>query len=161
MGPASEIGEPDAARLAEVLDRLAAVTVAGSFARSMLVSRLESLLRLFEACKSETLEGLVRVLAWRLATLDANVTAAALFGSAARDELEPDSDVDLLLIADGLSQLEAQVHFKAAGRELRRAVNLLVFAPEGWLAATTSEGSLAQGIRSHPIVPLMGALPEA
>jgi len=153
MGPASEIGEPDAARLAEVLDRLAAVTVAGSFARSMLVSRLESLLRLFEACKSETLEGLVRVLAWRLATLDANVTAAALFGSAARDELEPDSD--------GLSQLEAQVHFKAAGRELRRAVNLLVFAPEGWLAATTSEGSLAQGIRSHPIVPLMGALPEA
>ncbi len=88
------------------------------------------------------------------------MAAAALFGSAARDELEPDSDIDLLLIADGLSQLEAQAHFKAAGRELRRPVNVIVYSREGWLETMKSAGSLAQGISSQPVVLLAGALPR-
>ena len=150
----------EAARLPAVLAQLATVTADGSAARAALVRRLERVLREFEARQGESLEALVRILGERLQTLDAAVTAAALFGSAARDELEPDSDVDLLLIADGLSQLEAQAHFKAAGRELRRPVNVVVYSGAGWLDATKSAGSLAQGISSQPVVLLTGALPH-
>lgn len=150
----------DDARLPAVLARLAALTAEGSPARAALVRQLERVLRDFEARKGENLETLVRILGERLQTLPADVTTAVLFGSAVRDELEPDSDIDLLLIADGLSQLEAQAHFKAAGRELHRPVNVVVYSSDGWLGATKSAGSLAQGISSQPVVLLAGTLPR-
>jgi predicted nucleotidyltransferase len=105
--------EREAASLAEVLGRLADVTAEGTCARASLVRYLERVLAMFEARMGETHEALVLILGQRLQTLGVEVTAAVLFGSAGRGELEPDSDIDLLLVAEGLSQLEAQAHFKA------------------------------------------------
>lgn len=80
MNSDDESVEREAARLADVLGRLAAITVEGSVARAVLVSRLEELRRLFEAKAGETLEGMVRVLKSRQATMGADVvTASARF----------------------------------------------------------------------------------
>ncbi|WP_186830327.1 nucleotidyltransferase domain-containing protein [Mitsuaria sp. TWR114] len=148
-------------RLTEVLDRLAGITAEGSLARKDLVERLESLLRAFESVSGETLEGLVQALSRHLGTLQPSADVAVVFGSAAQGELLPGSDVDVLLIARNLSQLEAQAHFKPAGRELKRPVNVIVYTPAAWLAALQSEGSLAQGIVGRPTLVLKGVLPTS
>lgn len=153
--------EREAASLADVLGRLAAVTVEGTFARASLVRHLERVLGMFEARMGETRESVVLSLRQRLQTLGVEVAAAALFGSAARDELEPDSDIDLLLIGEGLSQLEARAHFKAAGRELRRPVNVVVYSPADWLVGTKLDGSLAHNISANLVVLVFGELPRA
>ena len=103
---------------------------------------------------------LVRVLRERLAELKAPVVAAAVFGSSARGEAHADSDIDLLLVTDA-SRLQAQAHFKPAGRALGRPVNVLTFTPDQWAKAMRSGDELVAEILRNPIIPLQGELNAA
>ena len=122
----------------------------------------------FSASKDPALAGLrsllqqenvlVQTLREHLGTLEDHVTAAAVFGSAARGEMHAASDVDVLLIAEDLSRLTAQAHFKQAGRDLGRPVNVLVYSAEGWRSAVQNGDTVVQDILSHPIVNLKADL---
>jgi predicted nucleotidyltransferase len=69
-----------------------------------------------------------QVLSQQVDELESAIKAAAIFGSAERGESEEASDVDVLLLTE-LPQLKAQALFNAAGRELGRPVNVLVYSP--------------------------------
>lgn len=98
----------------------------------------------------------VRVLREAVSQLGGGVHAAAIFGSVARGEPRPDSDIDLLLIADGLSRLQAQSHFKKAGRALGRPVNVLLYTLADWSRARSGGDSLVQDIASGDVIELQG-----
>ena len=102
----------------------------------------------------------VRILRDSLSELEGHVSAAAVFGSVARGEATPDSDLDLLLITD-LPRLQTQAHFKAAGRKLGRPVNVLSFTQAKWDEAKESHDELVEEILHNPIVVLQGALSAA
>lgn len=102
----------------------------------------------------------VRVLRERLAELDVPVVAAAVFGSSARGDTHADSDVDLLLVTDA-SRLQAQAHFKAAGRALGRPVNVLTFTADQWAEAKRSGNELVAEIMRNPTIVLQGELNAA
>ena len=101
----------------------------------------------------------VRVLREHLAQLDMPVQAAAVFGSAARGEEHATSDIDLLLLTDG-SRLKAQAHFKAAGRQLGRPVNVLTFTLAEWAQAQVGDELVAEILR-NPFIVLQGDLHAA
>lgn len=92
----------------------------------------------------------------RLLSLEGEVVAAAVFGSAARGELNARSDVDLLVIAPELSTIEAQAHFKPTGRAIRRPVNLVVFSPEAWQAAHARGNPFVRNVLAGSLIPLVG-----
>lgn len=94
----------------------------------------------------------------RLQGLKVDVVVAVVFGSAARGELRPESDIDLLVIAPGLSTLEAQAHYKPTGREIGRPINLVVFSPEGWRDACENGNPFPRNILARPLIPLVGQL---
>lgn len=101
---------------------------------------------------------IVRVLREHLASLKGAVTAAAIFGSAARGDMHSDSDVDLLVLTPDISRLQAQAHFKPAGRALKRAVNVLVYAPEDWQQERDGRNPFVLEILGHPTIELKGSL---
>lgn len=102
----------------------------------------------------------VRVLRERLAELDAPVSAAAVFGSTARGEAQAGSDIDLLLVTDA-SRLQAQAHFKAAGRTLGRAVNVVTFTANQWAEAKRSGDEFVAEVLRNPVITLQGELNAA
>ena len=101
---------------------------------------------------------LVRALREHLATLKGQVEAAALFGSAARGDMHSESDIDLLVLTPDISRLQAQAHFKPAGRALKRAVNVLVYTPEDWRQARDDRNPFVLDILGHPTIELKGSL---
>lgn len=101
-----------------------------------------------------------RVLLESLASLEGFVHTAAIFGSTARGEAVAGSDIDLLLITD-LPRLQAQAHFKPAGRTLARPVNVLSFTPAQWDAAKNLQDTLVADILQNPVVLLKGELNAA
>ncbi|WP_067276060.1 nucleotidyltransferase domain-containing protein [Mitsuaria sp. 7] len=101
---------------------------------------------------------LVRVMREHLATIKGQVDVAALFGSAARADMHSESDVDLLVLTPDLSRLQAQAHFKPAGRALKRAVNVLVYTPEDWRQARDDRNPFVLDILGHPTIELKGSL---
>ncbi|WP_431051095.1 nucleotidyltransferase domain-containing protein [Roseateles sp. L2-2] len=104
---------------------------------------------------------LVRVMREHLATLKGQIEVAALFGSAARADMHSDSDIDLLVLTPDLSRLQAQAHFKPAGRALKRAVNVLVYTPEDWRQARDDRNPFVLDILGHPTIELKGSLHAA
>ena len=101
---------------------------------------------------------IARVLREYLATLKGTVVAAAVFGSAANGNMHSESDVDLLVLTPDISRLQAQAHFKPAGRALKRAVNVLVYAPEVWQQERDDSNPFVLEILGHPTIELKGSL---
>jgi predicted nucleotidyltransferase len=137
----------------------------------LLERRIERGLGVFQASKDPGLAPLklllqqdsemARVLRARLETLDEDVDAAVIFGSAARGETHAESDIDLLLLAPKLSRLAAQAHLKPAGRKLGRPVNVQVFTRQAWQKAIDSGDAFAHDVMAKPVVILKGALHAA
>ena len=96
----------------------------------------------------------------RLQCLDCVVEAAAVFGSAARGELRPESDIDLLVIANELSTLLAQERYKPTGRAIGRPINLVVFSRGAWQQACGNGNPFPQNILARPLLPLLGNLSD-
>lgn len=94
----------------------------------------------------------------RLRSLDRFVEAAAVFWSAARGELDTDSD--LLVIATNCRPLRRSRTTSRRGA-LGRPVNLVLFAPEPWRAACGSGHPFPQNIFARPIISLVGELRRA
>lgn len=101
-----------------------------------------------------------RVLSASLEALDLPVQAAAVFGSIPRGDEHPESDIDLLLVTDG-SRLKAQAHFKAAGRELGRPVNVLTMTPQEWAVSIRDGDEVTAQILNNPLIVLKGELGAA
>jgi predicted nucleotidyltransferase len=102
----------------------------------------------------------VEALRSQLRELDDRVDAAAVFGSAASGKLQGDSDIDLLLLTS-MSRLEAQTAFKAIGRRIGRAVNVLAYRPAQWEHALELNNPLALEIANGPLIVLKGDLHAA
>lgn len=98
----------------------------------------------------------LKLLSERLQSLDGQVIAAAVFGSAVRGELNASSDIDLLVIAQGLSTVAAQAHFKPTGRAIRRPANLVVFSPEACQVALARGNPLVRNVLAGSLIPLIG-----
>lgn len=91
----------------------------------------------------------------RLEELDAQVDAAAIFGSIAAGTATADSDVDVLLISD-ISRLEAQTFFKPVGRRAGRPINVLTYTAEAWKRGVEAENPLILEIMRGPLIKLRG-----
>lgn len=134
----------------------------------LLERRTERGLAVFQAAKDPALAPLkqllqqegetAQVLRAQLETLDEDVDAAVIFGSAARGETHAESDIDVLLLAPRLSRLSAQAHFKPAGRRLGRPVNVQVFTRQAWQEAIDSGDAFAHDVMTQPVVILKGSL---
>ena len=96
-----------------------------------------------------------QLLTQQVESLGSKVAAAAIFGSTARGESDDKSDIDLLLLTD-LPQLKAQAHFKAAGRELGRPVNVLAYSTPAWRDAVAGKDTFVLEILANPLVLLKG-----
>lgn len=100
---------------------------------------------------------LAQSLRQRIDELGNEVQAAAIFGSTASGAALPDSDVDVLLLAD-IPRVRAQAHFKALSRELDRPVNVLAYVPKAWQSLVQEGNPLATDILDGPLIVLKGAL---
>lgn len=131
--------------------------------------RMERGAPVFQAAKDPGLSALAQllqqdshaaeVLRERITTLGDAIDAAAIFGSAARGEVDEGSDIDLVLITR-LPQLKAQAMLKSASRELGRPVNVLAYTPEDWRAAVSGGNAFVKGILEQPLIRLTGDLNE-
>ncbi|MGE4243254.1 MarR family transcriptional regulator [Ramlibacter sp.] len=100
------------------------------------------------------------VLRVQVDALGDQISAAAIFGSAASGTTHAESDVDLLLLTS-LPRLKAQAHFKAAGRELGRPVNVVVYTARAWHRALADRNPFVMDVMSKPVVLIKGALGAA
>jgi predicted nucleotidyltransferase len=88
-----------------------------------------------------------------------DVRAASLHGSFVRGRLRPDSDLDVLVVADGPSR-PFQAAAREAGRALGRDVDLSVLSPREFATATEQGHPFLQGVLRGPRIDLIGDLEQ-
>lgn len=100
--------------------------------------------------------GLVEPLRRALDPLMARIQAAFVYGSIAKGSDTADSDIDLLVIADGVEYPEVYVALQAAEAELGRSINPNVFTEGDWRARRDQEDSFAARISAQPRLFVIG-----
>jgi predicted nucleotidyltransferase len=60
----------------------------------------------------------------------AGVSAAFIYGSIARDDARPDSDVDLFVVGGGVDEIELARRTSEAGALLGREINVAIYTPQ-------------------------------
>lgn len=87
------------------------------------------------------------------------IELAALFGSVARGEEGPRSDIDLLVVGEvDFDRVIAAIHPVEA--RLGRPINPAIFTPEAFTARQADPDSFVSRIRREPMIPLLGAVNE-
>lgn len=110
---------------------------------------LESMVRAF-AAPEEVLED-------ALADLATRIRAAFIFGSAARGDIRPDSDIDLFVVADDLDRAELSSHLMDAGMALGREVNATMNREEDFRRKAADGSSFLCDVLAGPKVWLVGS----
>lgn len=97
---------------------------------------------------------LLRILREALAAVP-GVDVAVVFGSVARGEARPDSDLDVLVLGR-VSELKANAALKAAGRALGRPVHANAYSIAEFKAQLRARESFATGVAQGPRMPIVG-----
>ena len=99
--------------------------------------------------------GLAGVLREALEPFADRIDLAYVYGSFARGEARPDSDVDLMIVG-AVSLREAGSAIRAAGRTLRRVVNPTSYAPDEYAGELRTEGSFVHRVHNAPRIDVIG-----
>ncbi len=104
--------------------------------------------------------GLADVLREALLPLAVRIQAALIFGSVARGEENPHSDIDVLVVGTAaFSEVVMALH--PCQEVLGREINPAVYSPEEWQARLACQDAFAHDILSRPTLPLLGELHDA
>lgn len=100
--------------------------------------------------------GIADVLRSALAPLAGHITLSLVFGSVARGEEGPHSDVDVLVIGNvGFAEIVAALH--PCQEKLGREINPVVYSQEEWQARLARDDHFARDILARPTLPLLGS----
>ncbi len=99
--------------------------------------------------------GLAGVLREALEPFADRIDLAYIYGSFARGEVRPDSDVDLMIVG-AVSLREVSSAIRAAGRTLRRVVNPTSYASDEYAAALRTEDSFVSRVHNGPRIGVIG-----
>jgi len=100
--------------------------------------------------------GAAGVLRTVLSKFQADIIAAAIFGSAASGKLHLQSDVDVLLISQKLTMRQLGSVVREAGGQLGRDVNVNLYRPHEWNERVRASHPLVRSIMNNPRIMLIG-----
>jgi predicted nucleotidyltransferase len=128
---------------------------------SQVIYRANAASPLFAEMKSLILKtiGAAEVLRQALEPLAPQIHAACLFGSLARGEPQPHSDVDLLVISDALKLQDLVTALLPAQHTLGREVNPMLYRLAEFKKKVRDRSPFLTRVLAHPKVPLIGDLP--
>jgi len=92
-----------------------------------------------------------------LADLAPRIRAGFLYGSMARGDTRPDSDIDLFVVADSLERSELSKHLMDAGMTLGREVNAALYESEEFRQKSREPGPYLRSILAGPKIWLFGS----
>ena len=91
-----------------------------------------------------------------LAPLQTQITHAFIYGSIAKGEANAGSDIDLMLIGNGLSYTEVMELLAPAETLLGRTINPTLYTPQDFAAKLTSGNHFLQRVMQHEQISLWG-----
>jgi len=101
--------------------------------------------------------GLVEPLRRALEPLSSGIRVAFIYGSIAKGRDTADSDIDLLVIGDGVEYPEVFAALQAAEKEFGRSINPNVFTTQDWRARSEQQDSFATRISTQPRLFVIGS----
>ena len=101
--------------------------------------------------------GLVEPLRRVLGPLSSGIRVAFIYGSIAKGRDTADSDIDLLVIGDGVEYPEVFAALQAAETELGRSIKPNVFTTQDWQARSERQDSFAARISAQPRLFVIGS----
>jgi len=101
--------------------------------------------------------GLVEPIRRALAPLEAKILAAFVYGSVAKRTDTAGSDIDVLVVSDGVGYPEIYAALQAAEAELGRAINPNVLGQRDWKERSAQRDSFAARIAAQPRLFVIGA----
>lgn len=104
--------------------------------------------------------GLVEPLAEALQPHARHITAAFVFGSVAKGTDHAGSDVDLMVVGDGLTYADLYETLQRAETKLHRPLRPLFMSAHKWQRERAETGSFIHKISEQPIIPVIGSLRE-
>jgi len=99
--------------------------------------------------------GLAGVLREALEPFADRIEMVYVYGSHARGEVRPDSDVDLMVVGD-VSLREISSAIRTAGRKLRRVVNPTLYVPDEYETELQTDDSFVDRVHNGPRIDLIG-----
>ena len=93
-----------------------------------------------------------------LAALEAQITQAFIYGSIAKGEANAGSDIDLMLVGDGLSYTDIMELVAPAETLLGRSINPTLYTPEDYAAKLAAGNHFLQRVMEQERIPLWGEL---
>jgi predicted nucleotidyltransferase len=101
--------------------------------------------------------GLVEPIRQPLAALEADITAAFIYGSTAKGTDTGRSDIDLMVISDNLDHAALYTALQQAETVLARPVNPTVMTARGWRAKVKAADSFAGRVARGPRLYVIGS----
>jgi predicted nucleotidyltransferase len=92
------------------------------------------------------------------AALPAAVETAVVFGSVARGEEKAGSDIDILALGDGLSEIKVNAALRPVGRKHRREISASCFSAQEFERLLVRGDAFARSVVSQRTIPLKGEL---
>lgn len=99
--------------------------------------------------------GLAGVLRETLQPFADRIELAYVYGSFAKGEVRPDSDVDLMIVGTA-SLREVSSALRTAGRTLRRVVNPTSYTADEYATELHTEGSFVERVHNGPRIDVIG-----
>lgn len=103
--------------------------------------------------QTRTVDAIVRAYLNEVAKYGIKIEHAYLFGSRARGEARPDSDIDLLLVSSEFADMPVTEQWRILGKAalaLMEPVEPLAYTPEEVQACMQREGSFIRHILTQP-----------
>jgi len=99
--------------------------------------------------------GLAGVLREALEPFADRIDLAYVYGSFARGEVRPDSDVDLMIVGT-VSLRDVASAIRTAGRTLQRTINPTSYAPDEYAVELRTEDSFVDRVHNGPRIAVIG-----
>jgi predicted nucleotidyltransferase len=103
--------------------------------------------------------GIAEPLRDALQPLVEQLTWAFVYGSIAKDQANASSDIDLMLIGEGLHYCEVMERLMPLEEHLGRPLNLTLYAPEDWAAKLAAANNFVMRVAQQDKINLMGENP--
>ena len=87
------------------------------------------------------------------------ITWAFVYGSIAKDQANASSDIDLMLIGEGLHYSEVMERLMPMEEQLGRTLNPTLYTPDDWASKLAAENSFVVRVAQQDKINLMGGNP--
>lgn len=92
-----------------------------------------------------------------LQPFSSQLTWAFIYGSVAKDQANASSDIDLMLIGQGLNYSDVMERLLPLEEQLGRPLNPTLYTPDDWMAKLAAENSFVVRVAQQEKINLMGA----